>query len=96
VKLMAEMGLEAYRFSISWSRLIPGTHKKHIDCICIIVKCFKSNLYTILETSYETLMSFSYFYCIGGTGDVNPAGLEYYNNLINELLKHGRLKRKHN
>ncbi|OMO81909.1 Glycoside hydrolase, family 1 [Corchorus olitorius] len=24
VKLMAEMGLDAYRFSISWSRLIPG------------------------------------------------------------------------
>jgi hypothetical protein len=25
VKLMHEMGLDAYRFSISWSRLIPGT-----------------------------------------------------------------------
>jgi len=24
VQLMANMGLEAYRFSISWSRLIPG------------------------------------------------------------------------
>ncbi|KAF3322789.1 beta-glucosidase 22-like protein [Carex littledalei] len=48
VKLMADMGLEAYRFSISWSRLIPD-----------------------------------------GTGDPNPAGLEYYNNLIDELVKHG-------
>ena len=27
VKLMANMGLEAYRFSISWSRLIPGDHQ---------------------------------------------------------------------
>ncbi|KAJ6793814.1 beta-glucosidase 31-like isoform X1 [Iris pallida] len=48
VKLMHEMGLDAYRFSISWSRLIPD-----------------------------------------GRGPVNPKGLEYYNNLINELLSYG-------
>ncbi|CAN0889013.1 Lactase/phlorizin hydrolase [Linum grandiflorum] len=48
VRLMAKMGLDAYRFSISWSRLIPG-----------------------------------------GRGDVNPKGLKYYNNLINELISHG-------
>ncbi|RVW54524.1 Beta-glucosidase 11 [Vitis vinifera] len=48
VKLMVETGLEAYRFSISWSRLIPN-----------------------------------------GRGPVNPKGLAYYNNLINELLSHG-------
>ncbi|KAL3718510.1 hypothetical protein ACJRO7_003610 [Eucalyptus globulus] len=48
VQLMAEMGLDAYRFSISWSRLIPN-----------------------------------------GRGSVNPKGLQYYNNLINELISHG-------
>ncbi|KAF8009435.1 hypothetical protein BT93_J0428 [Corymbia citriodora subsp. variegata] len=48
VELMAEMGLDAYRFSISWSRLIPN-----------------------------------------GRGSVNPKGLQYYNNLINELISHG-------
>ncbi|KAL3359388.1 hypothetical protein AABB24_016113 [Solanum stoloniferum] len=48
VKLMADMGLEGYRFSISWSRLIPN-----------------------------------------GRGSINPKGLQYYNNLINELLRHG-------
>ncbi|KAF3436443.1 hypothetical protein FNV43_RR23535 [Rhamnella rubrinervis] len=48
VKLMANIGLNAYRFSISWSRLIPN-----------------------------------------GRGPVNPKGLQYYNNLINELLSHG-------
>ncbi|KAK7395092.1 hypothetical protein VNO78_15634 [Psophocarpus tetragonolobus] len=48
VQLMAEMGLEAYRFSISWSRVIPD-----------------------------------------GRGQVNPKGLQYYNNLINELISHG-------
>ncbi|XP_043708508.1 beta-glucosidase 22-like isoform X1 [Telopea speciosissima] len=48
VKLMVDTGLEAYRFSISWSRLIPN-----------------------------------------GRGPVNPKGLQYYNNLINELTSHG-------
>ncbi|KAK4790838.1 hypothetical protein SAY86_031251 [Trapa natans] len=48
VQLMVEMGLEAYRFSISWSRLIPN-----------------------------------------GRGAINPKGLQYYNNLINELISHG-------
>uniref|UniRef100_A0A0E0L1N0 4-hydroxy-7-methoxy-3-oxo-3,4-dihydro-2H-1,4-benzoxazin-2-yl glucosidebeta-D-glucosidase n=1 Tax=Oryza punctata TaxID=4537 RepID=A0A0E0L1N0_ORYPU len=48
VKLMSDTGLEAYRFSISWSRLIPR-----------------------------------------GGGPINPKGLEYYNNLIDELVKRG-------
>uniref|UniRef100_A0A9I9DHC1 Beta-glucosidase 11-like n=1 Tax=Cucumis melo TaxID=3656 RepID=A0A9I9DHC1_CUCME len=48
VKLMVDVGLDAYRFSISWSRLIPN-----------------------------------------GRGPINPKGLEYYNNLINELINHG-------
>ncbi|XP_044354528.1 beta-glucosidase 1-like [Triticum aestivum] len=48
IKLMKETGLDAYRFSISWSRLIPN-----------------------------------------GRGEINPKGVEYYNNLINELLDHG-------
>ncbi|KAJ8547424.1 hypothetical protein K7X08_011010 [Anisodus acutangulus] len=48
VQLMVGIGLEAYRFSISWSRLIPN-----------------------------------------GRGPINPKGLRYYNNLIDELISHG-------
>ncbi len=47
IALMAEMGFKVYRFSISWSRIIPE-----------------------------------------GTGAVNPKGIEYYNNVINECLKY--------
>ncbi|KAK9938652.1 hypothetical protein M0R45_015376 [Rubus argutus] len=48
VQLMVDTGLEAYRFSISWSRLIPN-----------------------------------------GRGPVNPKGLQYYNNLIDQLISKG-------
>ncbi len=47
IALMEEMGLESYRFSISWPRVFPN-----------------------------------------GTGEVNEKGLEFYNNLIDECLKH--------
>lgn len=46
VALMKEMGLKAYRFSISWSRIFPK-----------------------------------------GYGEINEKGLEFYNNLIDELIK---------
>ena len=48
VALMAECGFSSYRFSISWSRIIP-----HSD------------------------------------GRVNPEGIAFYNDLINELVKNG-------
>lgn len=48
VALMKECGFTSYRFSLSWSRLIPEADRK-----------------------------------------INPKGLEFYNNLINELLAAG-------
>ncbi len=47
VALMASLGLQAYRFSISWPRVIPQ-----------------------------------------GTGAINPAGLDFYDRLVDELLAH--------
>lgn len=47
VKLMAEQGLKAYRFSVAWSRVIPD-----------------------------------------GDGEINEKGLQFYDNLIDELLKY--------
>lgn len=48
VELMAEMGIQAYRFSLSWSRILPE-----------------------------------------GIGAVNQKGIDYYNRLIDCLLRHG-------
>jgi beta-glucosidase len=48
--LMKELGLEAYRFSISWSRIIPT-----------------------------------------GSGDVNPAGIDFYSSLVDGLIARGIL-----
>lgn len=50
VNLMAEMGLDAYRFSIAWPRILPE-----------------------------------------GTGKVNPAGLDFYDRLVDGLLAKGIL-----
>ncbi|MCQ2576102.1 MAG: GH1 family beta-glucosidase [Treponema sp.] len=47
VKMMSELGLKAYRFSVSWARILPD-----------------------------------------GTGKVNQAGLDFYVNLVDELLKY--------
>lgn len=48
VALMKELGIKAYRFSLSWSRILPT-----------------------------------------GTGQLNPAGVQFYNELIHELLDAG-------
>lgn len=48
IALMAEMGLKAYRFSISWTRVQPD-----------------------------------------GKGEANPVGIAFYNELIDELIRHG-------
>jgi len=48
VRLMAGLGLTAYRFSVAWPRIVPD-----------------------------------------GSGPVNPAGLDFYDRLVDELLGHG-------
>ncbi|MDK2980818.1 MAG: 6-phospho-beta-glucosidase [Chloroflexota bacterium] len=48
IKLLGEMGLKMYRFSIAWTRILPN-----------------------------------------GTGEINPKGIAFYNDLIDECLKYG-------
>lgn len=48
IAIMKQMGVQGYRFSLSWPRILPA-----------------------------------------GTGAVNPKGIEFYSNVIDELLKNG-------
>ncbi|XP_063896042.1 lactase/phlorizin hydrolase [Helicoverpa armigera] len=48
IEMMRELGLDAYRFSMSWTRILPS----------------------------------------GMANEVNPAGIEFYNHFINEMLKY--------
>jgi beta-glucosidase len=48
VRLMRQLGMDAYRFSVAWPRILPQ-----------------------------------------GRGDVNPAGLDFYDRLVDELLANG-------
>lgn len=48
IAIMKDMGVQAYRFSLSWSRILPN-----------------------------------------GVGEVNEKGVEFYNNVIDELLRNG-------
>ncbi|KAL6652544.1 hypothetical protein ACP70R_011469 [Stipagrostis hirtigluma subsp. patula] len=61
VHLLKDMGMDAYRFSISWTRILPNVH--------------------INMSGGMTDGSLS--------GGINREGVNYYNNLINELLSKG-------
>ncbi|WMV47619.1 hypothetical protein MTR67_041004 [Solanum verrucosum] len=80
VKLMADMGLEGYRFSISWSRLIPS--RLHYPT-------------TSYNRIYEVVISFIFrlirCFCLIMWMEEVRLILKGYsiNNLINELLRHG-------
>ncbi|KAJ8484071.1 hypothetical protein OPV22_016556 [Ensete ventricosum] len=63
ILLMKDMGMDAYRFSIAWSRIFP------------------SNKSYSLNHTFED--------CTDGTGEVNQAGIDHYNELIDALLANG-------
>lgn len=49
MKLMHEMGLDAYRFSISWSRLIPGNYVDGFFTFRVIAEICIRNLSMMLH-----------------------------------------------
>ena len=78
---MADMGLDAYRFSISWSRIYPSMYGNHGNIILFDNLGFEFHFIRILRSSQ--------YLCAEGKGVVNQKGIEHYNLLIDCLLAKG-------
>lgn len=75
---MKDLGMDAYRFSISWSRIFPSK------------TWFTSNYFSIPNYSLSVLTWWHNIHLLSdGTGESNLDGVQYYNNLINALLEKG-------
>lgn len=90
VKLMAELGLKAYRFSIAWPRVLPdGTgkvNKKGLDFYSKLVdELLKYNI-----TPYVTLYHWDLPYCLqlkgGWTNPDSPLWFEEYTKAVAQKL----------
>ena len=75
--MMANLNFDAYRFSISWSRIFPSNYQ---------TIPFESILY-----QNQSLVSTLYLHFVEGTGKVNKQGVAYYNRLIDYMLHKGTI-----
>lgn len=89
IKLMSELGLKAYRFSIEWSRIEPAENcfsNSAIDHYLHVLKsCEKYNLIPIVTLHHFT--SPIWFIKLGGWGNVNaPLLFQRYTAYVMEKL----------
>ena len=94
VQRMKGMGMDAFRFSISWSRVLPR------KCVLLFLPYFsflfnsrgwdaawvsKSHIFPYFDFSIIELNSSDGRLSAG----INEEGIQFYNNLIDELIKNG-------
>ena len=84
---MKEMGMDAYRFSIAWSRIFPS--KFYIADTVIYHPILQGNISLSISLVYEDEMWKTFCLETDGTGEINQAGVDHYNNFINALLAKG-------
>lgn len=76
VGLMKDTGIDAFRFSISWPRILP----------CKTLPFYICSIWIYIDN----LISYQYFSADGTISrGINQEGVEYYNNFTNELLSKG-------
>lgn len=77
---MRKLNFDAYRFSISWSRIFPSTIVSSLKFTFLKEKIFNCCI---------IIWVWMFFFFIDGTGEVNWKGVAYYNRLINYMLQQG-------
>lgn len=83
IQLMKDMGMDAYRFSIAWSRIFPSKlfHNlirqiwKHRSLRALVKSGLSDSV--LIRTVTD------------GSGQINQAGVDHYNKLIDALLAKG-------
>lgn len=77
--MMKLIGLDSFRFSISWSRILPSK----IILFLSIIYFFNYSILTFCFNFEKKIIEGKL------RGGVNPLGVKFYNNVINELLANG-------
>ena len=91
---MKAMGMDAFRFSISWSRVLP--RKYFLLFLPYISFLFNSRGWDAAWVSKSHIFPYFDFSIIElNSSDgrlsagINEEGIQFYNNLIDELIKNG-------
>jgi len=94
VKMLKEMGMDAYRFSISWSRILPSMYKNNPICFLQYDEKVNNKDVVLRDQSMLDCCGVNFGTCLRfseGTleGGINYKGINYYKNLINKLKENG-------
>ena len=95
LKLITDMNMDTFRFSLAWCRILPSTRPLSIINFTYQEKMIQTSrncyLYETLECKLIT--SLVWPLSVEGTiaGGINQAGVDFYNSLIDEVIAKGIL-----
>ena len=87
VKLLKDMNMDTFRFSIAWTRILPSEY--------ILNWCANDRWASSSQAPSGSLNFFAFaFACIAAaagslSGGINKEGVAFYNSLINEVIANG-------